>query len=484
MSVRRVARSPSLSAVPVRRRSLATRRGACQRPSATVAATPAMASGLATMRSWPIIVAARSTASRPAGTWLALVRPRPKSRAVRGSASGARRWRERDEGRVARLREVRGEGHGARRPALEVLEQLAVDGDRLRAVDGVGRLQARAQQRRGGDDLERRAGRVAAVDRAVVGGVGRAVGDGEDVARRGLHGDQRRLRLAVAERVLGRLLDVAVERRAQLDALAGGAAQQRGDRRAAAIADDDPPRRRARQLVLIARLEAPLADVVADADLALGALDLLGGGRPDTAEQRPREAPARRQLRRALHHLHALDRLHALGERRVVGGAQRHAPRRTAWARPGGRRAPARRRRRRGRRPARSPSRRCRLTVARSMPTRITAREETSGRRWRSRIGARAAGSRTVPRRWVGGQARMDDRRAPEHLPMPVAALQRDARAVGPRPDGGHVPAHEHGRPRAVALLGDRGDARVARERRRGRAGWPPARRRRPADRS
>ena len=57
----------------------------------------------------------------------------------------------------------------------------------------------------------------------------------------------------LAERLLGRLLHVAVERRAQLAALAAGDAEQRGDRRAAAIADDDPPRRVAGQLVLIAR---------------------------------------------------------------------------------------------------------------------------------------------------------------------------------------------------------------------------------------
>ena len=54
----------------------------------------------------------------------------------------------------------------------------------------------------------------------------------------------------------------------------------------------DPRRRRRRrrrgpaELVLVAGLEAPLADVVADGDLAVGALDLLGGGTPDTAEQR------------------------------------------------------------------------------------------------------------------------------------------------------------------------------------------------------
>ena len=242
-----------------------------------------MASGLATMRSWPIIVAARATASRPAGTWLAPVRPRPKSRAVRGSASGASRGASETKAVLHDCAKSVAKGTAPAAPPSKFLNSLPstviVFGQSTVSLV----FSPVAQQRRGGDDLERRARRVAAVDRAVVGGVGRAVGHGEDVARRGLHGDQRRLRLAVAERVLGRLLDVAVEGRAQLATLAAGRLQQRRDRRAAAIADDDPPRRRARQLVLEARLEAPLADVVADADLALRALDLLGGGRPDAA---------------------------------------------------------------------------------------------------------------------------------------------------------------------------------------------------------
>ena len=221
------------------------------------------------------------------------VRPRPKSRAVRGSASADSRSRERDEGGVARLREVRREGHGAGRPALEVLEQLAADGDRLGAVDGVARLQAVAQQRRGGDDLERRARRVAPVDRAVVGRVGRAVGDGEDVARGGLHGDQRRLGLRVAERLLGRLLDVAVQGRAQLAALAARPAEQRRDRRAAAVADDDAPRRRAGELVL-ERASRPHWPIVADAELALRALDLLGVAGPTAPSRRARSSGSAR----------------------------------------------------------------------------------------------------------------------------------------------------------------------------------------------
>ena len=94
-----------------------------------------------------------------------------------------------------------------------------------------------------------------------------------------------------------------------------------------ARADDDAPRRRAGQLVLVARLEAELADVVADADLALRALDLLGRGRPDGARAaRARTTCVGRQLLRCpAPTCDALDRLDLLGQRgRVVGCAQGH----------------------------------------------------------------------------------------------------------------------------------------------------------------
>ena len=214
------------------------------------------------------------------------------------------------------------------------------------------------------------------------------------------------------------------------------------------------------QLVLKARLQAPLADVVAEPDPAVGALDLLGGGRPDASEQRAREAPAGRQLRRALHHLHALDRLHAVGERRVVRGAQRHGLHELLGPGPvGGARQ-------RGAVDVQDAGQRGRRRVDVAHRGAIDADPHDGARR--DERPAPAVEDRRARRRVANGaqalgrgQARMDHRRAPDHLPMPVAALQRDARVVGPRPDGGHVPAHEHRRPRAVALLGDGGDARV-----------------------
>ena len=185
-----------------------------------------MASGLATMRSWPIIVAARATASRPAGTWLALVRPRPKSRAVRGRASGASRGASETKAVLHDCAKSVAKGTAPAAPPSKFLNSLPstviVFGQlTVSVVFSPARSSAVVVM-----TLNVEPGRVAAVDRAVVGGIRRAVGHREDVARRGLHGDQRRLRLAVAERVLGRLLDVAVERRVQLDALArgGGAA--------------------------------------------------------------------------------------------------------------------------------------------------------------------------------------------------------------------------------------------------------------------
>jgi hypothetical protein len=91
-------------------------------------------------------------------------------------------------------------------------------------------------------------------ERAVERRVGRPVGDGEDVAGRGLDGHERGLGRAVAERGLGRLLDVAVERRAQR---APGRATERAQRavgRTVGEADDDPPGRRAGELLLVAGL--------------------------------------------------------------------------------------------------------------------------------------------------------------------------------------------------------------------------------------
>ena len=196
------------------------------------------------------------------------------------------------------------------------------------------------------------------------------------------------------------------------------------------------------------------------ATLPLGALDLLGGGRPDAAEQRPREAPAGRQLRRALHHLHALDRLHALGERRVVGGAQRHGLHELLG--PG----PAGGARQRGAVDVEDAGQRGRRRVDVAHRGAIDAdAHDRAGRDERPALAVedRRAGRGVADRPQAPGrgQARMDHRRAPEHLPVAVAALQRDARAVGPHADAGHVPAHEHGRAGAVVALRRPPDARV-----------------------
>ena len=68
MSMRSPSRSRADSLRPERRLSEARRRGAFQRPAATVAATPAIESGLARIRSCPIIAAARSARSSTFGT--------------------------------------------------------------------------------------------------------------------------------------------------------------------------------------------------------------------------------------------------------------------------------------------------------------------------------------------------------------------------------------------------------------------------------
>ena len=67
---------------------------------------------------------ARPRRGRP-GTWLALVRPRPKSRAVRVSASGARRLASETKAVLHDCAKSRREGHRAGGLALEVLEHLA-----------------------------------------------------------------------------------------------------------------------------------------------------------------------------------------------------------------------------------------------------------------------------------------------------------------------------------------------------------------------
>ncbi len=235
---------------------------------------------------------------------------------------GGQPARQAHERRVARLREVLGERDRAGRPALEVAERPAADVDRRRARDGPARAEAVAQQRGRADDLERRPGRVAAAERAVERGVGGPVGDREHVARRGSDRDERGRTVAVAERGLGRGLDVAVERRAQRPARRAGPAAQRAVRRAVGEADDDLARRRPRELLLVARLEAELPDLRARAVGRAEPLELLRGDRADGAEQRAREAPRRRELGGVLDRLHALDRLERGPLRREVVRAQ------------------------------------------------------------------------------------------------------------------------------------------------------------------
>ena len=168
-----------------------------------------------------------------------------------------------------------------------------------------------AQQRRGGDDLERRAGRVAALERAVVGRVAGPVGDGEHVAGRRLHGHQRRLvrrgRRAPPRRRAGRRR----ERRAQRPARPAAPC-------AAAWSTGTPSSRittlrvgRAAEPLLVAGLEARLADRVAGRARAPELLELLGGDRADAAEQRAGEVAALGQRGRAVDRQRARERRRA-----------------------------------------------------------------------------------------------------------------------------------------------------------------------------
>ena len=139
-----------------------------------------------------------------------------------------------------------------------------------------------AQQRGRRDDLERRAGRVEAGQRAVVGRVRRAVGDGEDVARRRLDGNERRVALDRRERLLGGRLHAEVERRTQRLGAPARPLEQRLARGAGlAIADHDPAGRGAAEPLLVGGLEARLAD-------------LRRRGRATASSRAARPSPARR----------------------------------------------------------------------------------------------------------------------------------------------------------------------------------------------
>ena len=260
--------------------------------------------------------------------------------------------------------------------------------------------------------------------------------------------------MATERRLRGRL-DRAVERRAQLAPLAAGSAEQGRDGGAGARSDDDAARGRAGQLVLVARLEAELADVVADADLALRALDLLGRGRADGAQQRAGERLARRQLLGARHRLRALDRLDLLGQRgRVVGRAQGHRLDELLGTRPlgGAREGVAVDVQDAGQRGG------ARVDVLdrgaiEADPHHLAGGDE----RLALAIEDRRAGVGVAdrPQAAPGGQPRVHDGRGPDDLPVPVAALESDPRAIRPGADPGHVPAQPHGRSRGVAALRD-----------------------------
>ena len=270
--------------------------------------------GVARMRSWPIIAAARSTRVRPGGTWLGATssgsvtsRSRPKSSAALASASAGSSAGERHERGVAGLREVLREQDGARRLALEVAKRLPStvrDAGHRTVLSG---SEPVAQQRGGADDLERRAGRIAAAERAVEGHLRRPVRDGEDVAGRRLDRHERGLVVAVAERALGRALHVERKRGAQRPAGPPAVRGQRFVRGAVREAGDHTLRRRPGQAALEARLEPELSDLRTRPVRGAEPVELLGGGRADGTEQRPGEPARRRQWRLAVDRLHAAD---------------------------------------------------------------------------------------------------------------------------------------------------------------------------------
>ena len=67
------------------------------------------------------------------------------------------------------------------------------------------------------------------------------------------------------------------------------------------VADQDAALRSAGEPVVEDLLQAPLPDLLAGCELALGLLDLLGRRRADAAQQRARERARRRQRRRRVH---------------------------------------------------------------------------------------------------------------------------------------------------------------------------------------
>ena len=255
------------------------------------------------------------------------------------------------------------------------------------------------------------------------------------------------------------------------------------DGRARARADDDAARGRAGQLVLVARLEAELADVVADADLALRALDLLGRGRADGAQQRAGERLARRQLLGARHRLRALDRLDLLGQRgRVVGRAQGHRLDELLGARAlgGAREGVAIHVQDAGQRGG------ARVDVLdrgaiEADPHDLAGGDERPALAVEDRRPRVGVADR--PQAPPGAQARVDDASAPRR----PSSARRGARAR-PACDRTRRRSRARSSSAAASLARCRPAWRrpaswPARGLRRGRGGWPPARRRRPPDR-
>ncbi len=187
-----------------------------------------------------------------------------------------------------------------------VLEPLAVDHDRARALrGGVGR-QPRAQQREAADGLEGRTGRELAEGRHVVAVGARPVGRGEDRAGGRLDRDQRAGRADTRQQPLGRHLQPRVEGQLQRLARRRVLAEQLLLPAVGRHLGHDHAGR-ADQLLVVAQLEAGQPDLLADG-VALGVvLDHLGGGLADGAEDRGGELAGRRERQRVPDRERALD---------------------------------------------------------------------------------------------------------------------------------------------------------------------------------
>ena len=212
---------------------------------------------------------------------------RARQRRQRPAAARARRTRccttarSRAERHGARARRPRSSGTSARRRRSAGTATVSVD------------RQAVAQERRGADDLERRAGRIEAVSaRSSVESTGR-LATARTSPVEGCRATSAAFSLRVAERLLGGALHVEVERRRGV-APARGPAAQRVVGHAVGVADDD---RRA-GVPASCSLEAacrPHWPTASPGAAAARALELLGRGRPEPPEQGAGEALRRRQ---------------------------------------------------------------------------------------------------------------------------------------------------------------------------------------------